>query len=135
MAMGFVTVITTIVVTIAQANLFDAHRVGASEVNIFVEVGWASEAHAHVRLLVTNTAFLIAVVRAIVGTVASPCLRDASSIKAPESVRIALAWAQVLLMHVASVRKTGVFKDRSLGLRSSAVTANERRGTSSPPCL
>jgi hypothetical protein len=71
MAVGFVTLISTVVVTVAQAHLFDALRIGTSEVNIFVKVGRASETRAPICWRIAIAAFLVAVVCAVAGIVAS----------------------------------------------------------------
>jgi hypothetical protein len=116
-ALGLIGAIVTIVMAIAQTNLLDALAASAAEVHVIVEVIWASGALAKVggdkMICISVASSLIGSVGATRIFIAASSNGDACAIEAPEGVSIALTWAQVLLMEMASVRKVVSLKART----------------------
>lgn len=119
-AVDFIGAIVTVVMPVAQTNFFDALSTGAAEVDVIVEVirasGALAEVGGHKMIGIMIASGLIGSVGAILNSVAATSLGNACAIEAPEGVRIALSWGQVLLVQVASVRTPSVLKARSLSL-------------------
>jgi len=119
-AMPLIGGVGAVVDTIAHANLFDALAVGTAEVDIRMEIVRASGALGQVgrdeRGAFCVTSRLVRVISAIVGTIAAASLEDARPIETPESVLVALPWAQVLLMQVANMGAACVLEAWGLDL-------------------